>query len=150
MKEFLQNLWLKIWRMWRKKFFLRHLYMLLLLIILLITISWLFVSWWTNYNPYSFIYMIVLFWNTSIILIPFLYLLSNFYLAKRFQDCWICWVRVFVFWIIFILWMIFPLWKRFSIFIWLNDIFSYTYLILIIIMCLIKWDAGPNKYGNPV
>ena len=65
-------------------------------------------------------------WLSLIIL--FLYLISNFFLAKRFQDCWTCGIRAFI------LWLILPI----------------AFPIVLIVMCFEKWDAGPNKYGNPV
>ena len=153
MKNWLDNLWIKIWRMWRKKFFLKHLYMLLLLIILLIIVSWLFVSCWSGINLLSCTSMVFMVWllgNLYIILIP-LYLLSNFYLAKRFQDCWICGIRAFVLWIlILILSGVINSYLNSLVLYSLLNLLYLLYPIILIVMCFIKWDTGSNKYGDAV
>ena len=149
MKNWLSNLWIKIWRMWRIQFFFRH--FCIVVVAPIVFSSWIFLICWDGNDS---IWCKIITWlveNIHIVLM-LLYLLSNFYLAKRFQDCWICGIRAFALWIMFpiILSFIFIILFKY---IWTKILelawrLFYPYLIAVIVMCFVKWDSGPNKYGD--
>lgn len=158
MKKLLSLLCLKIWRIWRKEFFLKHLH------IALYTIVWLciffmatFLICWDGNDSFACKW-ILRFLDYSLIIIPILYIISIFYLAKRFQDCWICGVRAFIICLIFPIILVIVLSQLYSNnwvdLLYLSNLFYpillCLYLIVFIIMCFVKWNPGPNKYGNPV
>ena len=160
MKDFWQNLWIKIWRMWRKQFFLNHLYMILWIIVFSFLFWWaIFLICWDGNDSFGCKIIERLVEDGWLVFIMFfLYLLSNLFLAKRFQDCWICGVWAFILWLLFPTIVLIILSQLISYnkidFIYSSTLFFsillYIYPIVLIIMCFEKWDAGPNKYGNPV
>lgn len=171
MKNWLSNLWSKIWRIGIKKFMQYHLYMILFIVI--IWLIWIGVMYALSAFNFFLCWDGVCEWLETIIsfsryaticILILFYLLSNFLLAKRFQDCWICGIWAFILWISIILVAIFNL-LPFDVDSFLNSLprvlevilaillsvlslIPILYPIVLIIMCFKKWDKGENKYGN--
>ena len=173
MKNWLSNLWSRIWRIGIKKFIQYHLYMILFMVIIwfvwtgvmyVLSVFNFFSCWdgiceWfktiISYSKYIIICILALF-----------YLLSNLLLAKRFQDCWICGIRALILWVLTILITILNvlfvdidsilsslprvLEVLLAIFLSVLSLMPLLYLIVLIVMCLKKWDKSKNKYGNIV
>ena len=153
MIEQLKNYYLKLWRLQRKDFFIKHLRLIPYLIIVWIISSFILltISWSVNKLIHRICFTLIL----SVIV--YFILKSNSYLAKRFQDCWITGIIVFFIRTIpsirmYLSWLLYI----FNYNVFDNDLLLiptilsililYTYPIILIIMCFIKWDTWINKF----
>ncbi len=121
------KLWSLIWRIPRSE------YILLQFVI--------FFIWYISYCILGFISWGK--WQAEpILIIP--YFLSCIILAKRFQDCWVCWK-----WVLFlsVLTIICVTFESYILYI-LWFLLLCLYVIILIVMCFVKWDNCKNEYGE--
>ena len=154
MNNLLSDLWTEIWRMGKREFSSNLLCILWFTVIWYILFVFMFMAAADGPSD-SWVMKILDLFSSGWILS---YFISVIFLAKRFQDCWICGVRAFLLWIVFLIILI-CLPKILLFYFWGDEYFNriysfiiglYLHTIVLIVMCFKKWDEGPNKYGDAV